>query len=231
MAPLPFALSALVSGLLALERKAFLQAMASRPLIAGTLVGLSFARPVEGLSMGAMLELFFLGGVNMGAALPDNELFAAVAASSCACALSDRLQAPTPSALAVAALAALPAAKLGKLADQLSERVNAWAAARAQADGPMPLRLNHNLYGLWLPFASTATAALGGGLAGRYVLAPALAASPRPLSRALGFAWGALLLTAAAVALRSIRTARAGLFAGVSAAVAAGAQVLRIFAP
>lgn len=231
MAPLPFALSALVSGLLALERKAFLQAMASRPLIAGCLVGLAFARPIEGLSVGAMLELFFLGGVNMGAALPDNELFAAVAASSCACALSDSIGPPTPSALALSTLVALPAAKLGKLADRLSERVNAWAAAQAQSDGPMSARLKHNLYGLWLPFASTAAAALAGGFLGRFVLAPALAASPRPLTRALGFAWGALLLTAAAVALRSIRTARAGLVAGVSAAVAAGAQVLRMLAP
>lgn len=231
MAPLPFALSALVSGLLALERKAFLQAMASRPLIAGCLVGLTFARPIEGLSVGAMLELFFLGGVNMGAALPDNELFATVAASACACALSECSGVPAPSALALSALVALPAAKLGKLSDRLSERVNAWVVGKAEADGPMAARLKHNLYGLWLPFTSTAAAALAGGLLGRFLLAPALAASPRPLSRALEFAWGALLLTAAAVALRSIRTARAGLFAGVSAAVAAGAQVLRMFAP
>jgi PTS system mannose-specific IIC component len=230
MAALPFALSALASGLLAVERRAFLQAMASRPLVAGGIIGLCFARPVEGLALGAVLELFFLGGVNMGAALPDNELFTVVAATSCACALLTHAKTPTPSALALAALVALPAAKLGRWADQVSDQVSASAAARAQREGPMPRRLRSNLHGLWMPFVSAAAMALCGGLVGRWLLPPALASSPMGLSRALSFAWGALLMSAAASALHSIRTARGGLYAGLSAAVAAGIQVWRMFA-
>ncbi len=230
MAALPFLLSALASGLLAVERRAFLQAMASRPLVAGAVIGLCFGRPVEGLALGAMLELFFLGGVNMGAALPDNELFAVVAATSCACTLMAHTTTPAPSALALSALVALPAAKLGRWADQLSDQVNASAAARAQREGPLRQRLGSNLRGLWMPFVSAAAMAPCGGLVGRWLLSPALASSPLELSHALSYAWAALLLCAAAIALHSIRTARSGLFAGLGAAVAVGIQLWRMFA-
>jgi mannose/fructose/N-acetylgalactosamine-specific phosphotransferase system component IIC len=229
MAAPALVLAALTSGLLAVERRAFLQAMASRPIVAGALIGLCYSRPIEGLSLGALLELFFLGGVSMGAALPDNELFAVAAAASCACSLSATAKVPTPSALAFAALVGLPAARLGRLADRVADRVNARAAARAQQEGPIPERLRGNLQGLWVPFAATAAVALGGALVG-HLLSPALAAAPASLARGLALTWGALLMVAAAQALRSIRTLRAGLYAGASAALAAGLQAWRIFA-
>src|SRR5687768_13481933 len=71
-------------GLLALERRAFLQAMFSRPLVAATGMGLLLEDVASGLFVGMLLELFFLGTAGLGAVLPDHDTAAAtsVAAAS-----------------------------------------------------------------------------------------------------------------------------------------------------
>jgi PTS system mannose-specific IIC component len=224
-----YTLAALVAGTLALERKAFLQAMLSRPLVAGALVGLATHQPLAGLAIGTAFELFYLGGVNLGAALPDNELFGTVAAAACAGALSSQTRLMPPAVWAAAALLALPAAKLGKVADRLSEQFNGWATSRVEGDRATSVKLRYNLFGLWLPFVSTAAICVAGGLAGELLLPSLLAGGPPALPRALGMAWVAFLLVASAVALRSIRTWRAGFWAGGAAIVAALGQVLWVF--
>jgi len=228
MSPSRVILAVLIAGLLAVERKAFLQAMISRPLIAGTLIGLALGEPGAGLALGAALELFFLGGVNLGAPLPDNELLSAVAAASCGCALAQRSSLPVTAALAVAVLVSLPLAKLGKYGDEVSERVNAWAAAHAERQGQVKTRLRYNLFGLWMPFAMTAAAAGTGIALGALVLPPLLAHGPAKLEWGLRLAWLAFLMVAAAVALRSIRSLRAGVFAFFAAVLATGAQAVRL---
>ncbi|MGI5862276.1 MAG: PTS sugar transporter subunit IIC [Myxococcales bacterium] len=223
-------LAALVAGLLSVERKAFLQAMFSRPLVAGTLLGLALGRPLEGLGLGAALELFFLGAVNIGASLPDNDLFTTSGAVCCAGALASSAPLPLEATLAVSVLLALPMAKLGKSVDRLNEHLNGWAAAHAQRRGKVRARLRYNLFGLWLPFVATGAVALGGSLVGAFALPPFFAESPPALPRALAVVWGAFLMVAAATALCSIRTLHAGAYAAAAALVAAGAQAVRTFA-
>lgn len=219
----------ILSGALALERKAFLQAMLSRPLVAGALIGLAFDRPTEGLAVGAGLELFYSGAVNLGAALPDNELFTTVAAAGCACALAPRANLPLPATLACAALVALPAAKLGKLTDRLSERLNAHFLGVVEHEGDarrLSTGLRHNLYGLWMPFALTTLACAAGVAVGHYGLPPLLAELPANFPRGLSMAWAALLVVAAAAAARAAHTARAFLWSTLAAIVAAGLQAV-----
>lgn len=226
MDPLRLALAMAVAGALALERKAFLQAMVSRPLVAGALLGVSLGRPTEGLAVGAGLELFYLGAVNLGAALPDNELFTTVAAAGCACTLAPHVSLPLPAVLACACLVCLPAAKLGKGADRLSEALNARMLGIVEVEGGeqrIRTGLRHNLYGLWMPFVLTALACLLGACLGDLALPRLLEPWPAvALGRGLSMSWVALLIVAAAAAVRAARTTRAVLWAGLAAAASAG---------
>src|SRR5258708_35295413 len=74
------AFAGLLGGLLAVERRAFLQAMFSRPLVAGTGIGLVMDDLSSGLYVGLVLELVHLGSANLGAALPLNRDLSAAAA-------------------------------------------------------------------------------------------------------------------------------------------------------
>jgi len=206
--------------------------MISRPLVAGTLLGLTLGAPYEGLALGAGLELFFLGAVNIGASLPDNELFTTVGAVGCACALSEAAALPHSTSMAAAVLLALPAAKLGKSVDRLNESINGWAAAHAHSDsaGRVKSRLRYNLFGLWLPFVATALTLVAGTLVGGLGLPPLFEQGPAGLSRAFSVVWTAFLMVAAASALRSVRTLHAGLYAAGAAAVAFGTQAARMWA-
>ena len=214
-----------VAGTLSLERKAVLQAMLSRPLVAGALVGLAMGRLTEGVAVGAGLELLFLGAVNLGASLPDNELFTTVAAAACACTLAGQSTLPLPATLASACLCCLPAAKLGKVCDQLWERLNARMLGIVELEGDdrrMRTRLRHNLYGLWMPFVLTALACLAGAILGGLVLPRVLGELPGSVARGLSAAWVALLVVGAAAAARAAHTVRAFLWAALAAAVSAG---------
>lgn len=75
----------LLGGFVGLDATSFPQAMFSRPLVAGTLTGLLFGHPAEGALIGAILEIFDLGILPVGAArYPDSgtATVAAVAAYS-----------------------------------------------------------------------------------------------------------------------------------------------------
>ncbi len=76
------ALAALVGGLAAVERKGALQLMLSRPIVLAPLLGWALGDPRGGLMLGVPLELIFLGGVNLGGSLPDNETLLAAALTS-----------------------------------------------------------------------------------------------------------------------------------------------------
>src|SRR5207237_9387307 len=67
------AIAALLSGLAAVERKGAFQLMLSRPLVLAPVLGWLLGDAHGGLLLGVPLELLFLGGVNLGGNLPDNE--------------------------------------------------------------------------------------------------------------------------------------------------------------
>src|SRR5438132_978577 len=74
--------AALIGGLAAVERKGALQLMLSRPIVLAPLLGWALGDPRGGLVLGVPLELIFLGGVNLGGSLPDNETLLAAALTS-----------------------------------------------------------------------------------------------------------------------------------------------------
>jgi len=73
---------ALLGGLVGLDTSSFPQAMISRPLVAGTLTGAVFGRPLEGLVVGFVMEAFSILVLPIGAARYPESGTAAVAATS-----------------------------------------------------------------------------------------------------------------------------------------------------
>lgn len=74
---------AAIGGVVGLDSTALGQVMISRPLIAATLTGLAFGRPLEGAVIGAILEAFALVVLPVGAArYPESGLGAVAAAAS-----------------------------------------------------------------------------------------------------------------------------------------------------
>lgn len=70
----------LLAGALALDATAVLQLMFSQPVVAGTLTGLVVGEPLLGLTIGAVLQLVWLGALPVGAApFPDASSGAVVA--------------------------------------------------------------------------------------------------------------------------------------------------------
>lgn len=218
------ALSA-VAGLAAVERKGFLQAMLSRPIVLGPVAGLACGDAATGLLVGAPLELLWLGAVNLGAAVPLHESLGAAAVAGGA-ALATRLGVPAPAAAAVALAVALPLSVVGRRADVLVERANerlAGRAARCLAAGDEPGAVRCNVGGLFLPFAISALLApLGAAAAG--ALAPALLRAAPALALPLSLAFAAFAGFACAAGAKALRARLAP--AAYLAAAAAGLALL-----
>lgn len=224
------AVAALLGGLSAVERKGALQLMLSRPLVLATAMGWALGDARGGLLLGVPLELLFLGGVNLGGNLPDNEslLAAALTAMLVPAGLSARTGVDGP--LAALGLGLLfPLALFGRRLERAQEQRNllllAEAEARAAQGDPEPARVN--LRGLLLPFGASA------GICALAVLVSPLLARARmapgpPLLASLEGAWHAVWAVAVACAIRAIRDPRAPAFAATAAVAALlGAMVLR----
>lgn len=198
----------ILAGLAAVERKGFLQAMLSRPIAIAPLAGWALGDVQGGILVGAPLELFWLGAVNLGAALPVHETLGAVAAAAGAVLAGQLLgTGVTPAVAVLAVLVCAPFAILGRYADRLTERLNEQLAVHAEAAlaaGDPSAAVRSNLYGLALPFLlAAALAPLGAALAG--ALVPALLVRVPSAAGPLHGAWIGFVGLAAAAAARSLR--------------------------
>jgi len=214
------ALAALIGGLSAVERKGALQLMLSRPLVLAPLLGWALGDAQGGLVLGIPLELLFLGGVNLGGSLPDNESL--LAGAMTATVVPAGLAAGTgvdPALAAIGLALLLPIALFGRRLERASEQRNSQlleeAVARAERGDPDAARVN--VRGLLLPFGAAA------GICALGVLASPLLALVRVKCTAaalLAFdgAWHAVWAVAAACAVRAIRDPRGPALAAISAA-------------
>jgi PTS system mannose-specific IIC component len=228
---MPAALAALVGGLSAVERKGALQLMLSRPLVLAPAMGWALGDAQGGLFLGVPLELLFLGGVNLGGSLPDNESL--LAAALTAMLVPAGMIAHTgvdPPLAALGLILLFPLALFGRKLERASEVRNtallAEAEARAAQGDAAPVR-GVNLRGLLLPFGASA------GICALAVLVAPLFAmlrarcGPAALG-ALEGGWHAIWAVAAASAIRAIRDPRAPVLAAISAvAVIAAGLALR----
>lgn len=222
------ALAALWGGLMALERRAFLQAMFSRPLVAATTTGLLLEDVASGLFVGMLLELFHLGSASLGAALPDNDTLAATGTSAAAAGLAHASGGGgTPALWSIAILLFLPLGRLGRIADRWLEQHSTHLAEQALSSaeqGNLRRAVRQNLWGMWPHFAVygtlTASCAIVGYLLGAHV-------NGLPLSALRGLAWAypAMASVAAAIAVKGSRAKHAPIYAVVSAAAVTVASI------
>lgn len=223
------ALAGVWGGLVAVERKAFLQAMFSRPLVAATVMGLLLNDVTSGLFTGMLLELFHLGTANLGASLPDNDTLSATATSAAAATMAAATGAgSTPALWSLAVLLFVGMGRIGLRVDRVLERYSGRLARKALASaeaGQLTLAMQQNLWGMWPHFvlfgAMTASCALLG-----FFLGPLLERMPLPLLRGLAWAYPAMASVAAALAAQGSHARRAAVYASVGAAVVTVVVVL-----
>jgi mannose/fructose/N-acetylgalactosamine-specific phosphotransferase system component IIC len=220
-------LAGLWGALVALDRRAFLQAMLSRPLVAATGVGLLLGDPTAGVFVGLVFELAHLGDASLGGALPDNDLLPALAAASFTCALGEATGAPaTPAMWALGMLLFAPLGVVGRRVEGLLDvRARKYAVrAKAAADsGDMQRVARQNLRAIWPSITVAALLAANAALLG-ILAAPYESGCPLWLLRGLGWAYPALGTVAAGAAVQrtdsSHRYLAGGIGAGVMALVA-----------
>jgi mannose/fructose/N-acetylgalactosamine-specific phosphotransferase system component IIC len=200
----------LVAGLAAVERKGFLQAMLSRPIALAPVTGWALGDTAGGLLVAPPLELFWLGAVNLGAALPAHEALGTAAIVGGAVLAGRAIgTGVTPEVAILAVLIATPLAILGRKADRameggLNERIALHAEA-ALTEHHLREAVRCNLYGLAAPFAIAAILAPLGAAISATVIPAFLRAMPEaagPL-RIGFFAFAALACASGAKALRA----------------------------
>lgn len=219
-----------MAGLAAVERKGFLQAMLARPIALAPMAGWALGDAAGGLVVAPALELFWLGAVNLGAALPVHEAIGTAAIAGGAV-LAGRAAGTgvTPEVAILCVLIAAPLALLGRRADRAVEAWNERLALRAEAAlaGHHPgAAVRVNLYGLAAPFSVAAVLAPLGAAVAATVVPAVLRAWPTaagPLR--LGFfGFAALACASGAKALRA-RSAPRWFFAALGATVVAALAV------
>ncbi len=213
-----------VAGLAAVERKGFLQAMLSRPIILGPLTGWALGDAAGGLLIAPALELLWLGAVNLGAAVPVHEALGTVAVVGGAILSARHMGAAvTPEIATLAVLVAAPVAFLGRLAEREGEIWNQRIASRAEHE----LAIHHlaaaarcNLYGLVASFVVSAVLAPAAAALAVVVIPAVLRIEP-VLAGPLRVGFYALAALACAAAAKALRARAAPLsFFGAAAATA-----------
>jgi len=212
------AIVAVVAALAQAERKGVLQGMLSRPLVIAPLLGWLLGHGTEGLVLATPLELFWLGGLNIGANLPDNEVVGTAAVIGGA-ALAAGTDPVTPALALVAFMLLAPTAILGRLVDEMIERRNVALAgrfARALHEGRLdPTRVL--LAGLVAPSLVAAILAAGGAALGAFALPRIMLEAHAGIARLMPVGFIALSAGTGAAAVASIRASRAPFAAGLGA--------------
>lgn len=220
MLGLHLSLAGLFGGLLSLERRAFLQAMFSRPLVAATGTGMLLADPESGLFVGLVFELYYLGAASLGGAHSDHETLPAVAGAAFAASLAAAANGPaTPAVWSLAIIVAAPLGPIGRTIENAldARAVRYLGAALTSADATNFRRVaRQNLWGMWPHFvAFGALSALFAFLGYR---AEALERTlPLPVLRGLAWAYPAMACVAAGLAVRGSHSKKAAVLAGASA--------------
>ncbi|MBU8895580.1 PTS mannose transporter subunit IID [Corallococcus sp. H22C18031201] len=223
------ALAGLWGGVVAVERKAFLQAMLARPLVAATFMGGLLGDVASGLAVGMLLELFYLGTANLGAALPDNDTLVATGTSAAAATLTLATGAgSTPAIWSLSVLVFIGLGRVGRRMDRLMEGYSARLARVALSSaekGNLQRAMRQNLWGIWPHFFLYGSVTAACALAG-FFLEPLMVALPNRLVRGLAWAYPAMASVAAAIAAQGSHAKRAPLYAGLAAAVVTAVLVL-----
>lgn len=200
------ALAGVVGAVLALDRTAVLQSMASRPLVACALTGALLGDLELALRCGLVLELLWLMELPVGASVPPDDTLAGVLAACFAAATPPLWSVEARSALGV--LAAVPFGVLGRHLDLAVRRQNARLLHRARLDsGKTSLGYLH-LRGALHFAAAGAVVAGAGALVGGAAVARCAALLPEGATAGLELTGAILPFVGLAAALTVLRGTR-----------------------
>ncbi|HEX7049565.1 MAG TPA: PTS sugar transporter subunit IIC [Longimicrobiales bacterium] len=160
--------TALWGAAVGLDATSFPQVMISRPLIAGAITGLLVGRPTDGIIVGALLELFSLGILPVGAARYPEAGTAAVAASMAYATAAAR---PEAHLLLLAVVFGLGWERVAGLSVTVLRRVNERLVTAAAARPPGAPRLERtHLTAMALDVLRGAAVAVVGAFLGTLLL-------------------------------------------------------------
>ncbi len=118
-----FLLAGFLGGLCYLDRTAACQVMLHRPLVVATLMGAVFGNSSAGAAVGAVLELFYLARLPVGASVPPDDTGAAAFAGAAAAVAAPSTGLDGGSFTAVLLLAVF-FAETGRVADRFVRKIN-----------------------------------------------------------------------------------------------------------
>ena len=136
--PLLVTAAALAVALICLDQTAVGQVMISQPLVGGWILGALFGRPLEGLAAGTLLQFLCLTEMTLGASIPPDSSFAALAGTALTLTVTPPPGWGTSSLLGAAVVLFFPLAWLARKLDVFIRRANRrWTAAAENfiADG------------------------------------------------------------------------------------------------
>lgn len=206
----------LIGGFVGLDTTSFPQAMISRPIVAGTLTGAVFGRPVEGLVIGFVLEAFALLVLPIGAARYPESGTATVAATSAYLAVAPATFSPGVLALVVAF--ALAWEWVGGETVVLLRRGNGEIIVDQEGVGPRDLERRH-MVAMALDFVRGGVVAATGGLiaAGLFHLAAPFWSLDSPSTMAVLAVVTAAMVGTAVPLFGGVRARRFALALGLAA--------------
>jgi mannose/fructose/N-acetylgalactosamine-specific phosphotransferase system component IIC len=211
-------LVAVWGGAVGLDGSSFPQAMISRPIIAGTVTGALFGRPVEGMAVGFLVEVFALITLPIGAAKYPESGTATVAAT---CAYLAATPAGLhPEYLVLALAFALAWERPTGLTVVLHRRGSGRMLIRTHAVAPGKLERRH-MAAMTLDFLRGAVVSVVGGVLGFALLSllgPAWGLSTGLTAAVLAVIAAAMVGTATPL-FGGLRARRLALLAGVAAGI------------
>jgi mannose/fructose/N-acetylgalactosamine-specific phosphotransferase system component IIC len=198
----------LIGGFVGLDSTSFPQFMISRPLVAGTLTGLLLGRPLEGMMLGAILEVFDLAILPIGAARYPESGTATVAATVAYTATT--AVAEGHAALLLGVVFGLAWERVAGASVVLHRRISERILFRGDvASAARHLEIRH-LGAMALDFVRGVTVCVGGAIVGTLllgILAPLWGVHPRVAAGALLLA-GSATLAASVTVFGGFREAR-----------------------
>jgi PTS system mannose-specific IIC component len=223
------ALAGAWGALVGLERRAFLQAMFSRPLVAATGMGLLLGQLQTGLYLGMILELFLPGHGLLGAALPENDTLAASGTTAAAAMMAEQTGGGgTPAIWSRCLILFSGLGLLGRAVDRLVEAHAASLSAHGlelAEHGELERAVRQNLWGIW-PYALVYFVLNAGCAALGMWIGTFLSQVPLVVLRGLAWAFPAMASVAAAIAARGSHARKAVLWGLVGGATMTAATLV-----
>ncbi|MDO9516016.1 MAG: PTS sugar transporter subunit IIC [Syntrophales bacterium] len=209
---------ALLGGVICLDR-VFLQAMISRPIVAGSIIGVVLSEPFTGLIIGAFIELLWIDRLPMGLYIPPNDTVAAVLATAGTILVGRELGSFSRELIALAILLFLPSAILARQVDvwiiKTNDRLSQKAAEYARLGDIKGLAREHR-YGLVKVFAGAFLIIFVCLVPGVVFLKWTFPILPERVLKALLYTYFFIPILGIAVALNTIKLRGAvPLFAGI----------------